>query len=64
MKSTGLLLALAVAGPSGAALTRAASDRAISLHWNRASQRIIRDAQEKIALGEAGQPPFDRRFPA
>jgi hypothetical protein len=64
VKSTGLLSALAAAGPSDAALTRAAADRAISLHWNRASQRIIHDAQEKIALAEVGLPQFDRRLPA
>jgi len=40
-------------------LARSASDRAVSLHWNRASRRIIHDAQEKIALVQAGLPQYD-----
>jgi hypothetical protein len=52
------LLALAIAESSGAALARSASDRAVALHWNRASRRIIHDAQEKIALVH-GLPGYD-----
>jgi hypothetical protein len=53
MRSMRTLLALAVAGSSSTVLARSASDRAVSLHWNRASRRIIHDAQEKIALVQA-----------
>jgi len=54
MRTTRLLLALAMAGPSSAALARGATNEAISLHWNRASERIIHHAQEKIAFEQAG----------
>jgi hypothetical protein len=48
-----------MAGSPSAALARSASDRAVSLHWNRASRRIIHDAQEKIALLQAGLAQYD-----
>jgi len=59
MGSIRTLLALAMEGASSAALARSASDRAVSLHWNRVSRRIIHDAQEKIALAQAGLPQYD-----
>jgi len=54
MTTTRLLLALDMAGPSSAALARGATNEAISLHWDRASKRIIHHAQEKIACEQAG----------
>ncbi len=61
MRSARLLFARAVTGASSAALAQAASERANARHWNRASQRIIRDAQERIALAQAGLPQPDGR---
>jgi len=59
MRSMRTPLTLAMAGSPSAALARSASDRAVSLHWDRASRRIIHDAQEKIALVQADLPQDD-----
>jgi hypothetical protein len=64
MRSTRTLLALAIAGSFDAALARSTADKAVALHWNRTSRRIIHDAQEKIALAQAGLPQSGDGIPA
>jgi hypothetical protein len=53
MRLTKLLLALDMVASQNDALPPALSAEAMRLNWNRASRRIVEDAQKRVALERA-----------
>jgi hypothetical protein len=51
-----MLSALGTLVPPNAALALAISERALDRNWDRTSRRIVKEAQDRIALERAGQP--------
>jgi hypothetical protein len=51
-----LLSALGTLVPPSAALALAISKQALDRKWDRTSRRIVKEAQEKVAIERASQP--------
>lgn len=58
MRFTRVLLALDAGAPDNDVLPLSISAEAIRLNWNRASKRIIADAQTRVALERADVLPY------